>query len=91
MYVVKITKEKQILAVRHYEKFQNALAEIIHGTVFEDLEDDIIPREIGRPELSYHSIDEDTNTADDFEFRYPDGLLVYLGEILVMDRTEGRK
>lgn len=85
MFVVKIyTKEKQILDVKHYMVFQNALADIGDKSIFENISDELFDT-LDNPKISSHSISEENNTADDFEFRYANGVIVYLGEISPID------
>lgn len=90
MFVVKISKDKQLLGICHYNVFQNALADILNGNVFESTIDEAILDGIdssgawGIPKISSHSV-SDAGIADDFEFKYDNGVLVYLGEIFVVD------
>ena len=90
MFVVKIYKEKQLLDVIHYNIFQNALADIGDKSVFENIPKNLIDT-LGNPEIYCFSRDEETNTADDFEFRYSNGVIVYLGEIFPIDMVRGQK
>ena len=46
MFVVKISKEKQLLDVKHYIVFQNTLADIANGNVFENISDETL--KVGR-------------------------------------------
>lgn len=96
MYIVKISKEKELLGVDHYIHFENALADISDGSAFEK----IIPQDKldaidamgdwGRPRISCHShaIHEKTGVADDFELKYDNGVLVYIGKIMASDTQE---
>lgn len=91
MFIVKIEKENQILAVEHYHHFQNALADIIDYSIFEKISEDIsdsFDEGWGLPRISSHSIDDSTGIADDFEFKYPCGILIYLGEVCPADRSK---
>ena len=83
MYILKILKDKQILAVLHYKHFENAIAAISDYSVF-----DLIPEEVvdsmgewGIPRMSYHGVDK-AGIADDFEFKYPCGVVIYVGKVL---------
>lgn len=87
MFVAKIyTREKkEILDVRHYSVFQNALADIAVKEMFENIPDELVET-LGNPDIRCHSVSETTNIADDFEFRYTNGVIVYLGEICPVDK-----
>lgn len=87
MFVVKISKEKQLLDVKHYAVFQNALADIGNKEIFENISDELFDT-LGNPEIKNYSISEENNTADDFEFKYTNGVVVYLGEIIPKDSTK---
>lgn len=86
MYVMKISKDKQLLAVRHYQYFENAVADISDSAVFDDIPDEIINEmgEWGVPKIYVASESED-GIADDFAFRYPCGIVIYVGKILCND------
>ena len=85
MFVAKIyTTDKQILDVKHYLVFQNAIADIASGAMFENISNEL-SKKLGSPDIHCHSVSETTNTADDFEFRYANGVIVYLGEIYPAD------
>lgn len=84
MFVVKIYKEKQILDVKHYSVFQNAVADIGEGNIFENISDELFSS-LGNPKIYCHSRSTDKNVADDFEFRYTNGVTVYIGEINTVD------
>lgn len=85
MFVAKIyTTDKQILDVKHYLVFQNALADIASEDMFENIPNELLET-LGSPDIHCHSVSETTNAADDFEFRYPNGVIVYLGEIYAVD------
>jgi hypothetical protein len=88
MYVMKVTKDNKILAVRHYKHFENAVADIGDYSPFDDISDDIINSmgEWGNPKIV--SCSELNGIADDFEFRYPCGINIYVGLIFT---EEGRK
>lgn len=86
MFVVKISKEKQLLDVKHYIVFQNALADIANKNIFENIPDELFDT-LDNPEISNHSFCEKSNVADDFEFRYSNEIVVYLGEICPVDNS----
>ena len=89
MYILKLSYNNQILAIRHYNSFQNALADvadldIINEIVSSDIRNSL--GECGNPKISFHTINK-SDIADDFEFKYDNGLLAYIGEVLVKDNT----
>lgn len=83
MYVMKVYLDKQLMSVRHYNKFQNAFADIADENFTDDLSDEIMET-LGKPQLYYASRDND-NMADDFEFRFNNNVIVYVGVIDTMD------
>ena len=84
MFIAKIYKEKQLLDVKHYISFQNALANIADKYIFDSVPDELV-NTLGNPEIHCFSYSEETGEADDFEFRYPNGVMVYVGEISPVD------
>lgn len=86
MFVVKISKEKQLLDVKHYIVFQNTLADIANGNVFENISDELFDT-LDNSKITSHSFCEKSNIADDFEFKYSNGVVVYLGEICPVDNS----
>ena len=84
MFIVKIYKEKQLLDVKHYIYFQNALANIADKDIFDNVSDELYST-LGNPSIHWFSRSEKTGIADDFEFRYPNGVTVYVGEISPVD------
>lgn len=83
MYVLKISMKQTLLEVRHYNYFQNALADIIDkGNIFDKIPDEIIRNLEDNPVMYCVSVDEN-KIADDFEFRYKNGLTIYVGQVLV--------
>lgn len=84
MFVVKITKNKQLLDVKHYKVFQNAIADIGSKNIFENIEEELVET-LGNPEIRSFSYSEITGISDDFEFRYQNGVNVYLGELSFVD------
>lgn len=83
-YLVKICKDGEILDVKHYKKFENIVAEISNKKIFESIPDEIARELEFTPKIYYGSVDE-RNNADDFEFRYKNGLYVYAGKISCED------
>lgn len=83
-------KQLQLLAVRHYEKFQNAMSAIADYEPFDDIPDDIINSmgEWGNPRISSHSYNDKEGVADDFEFHYPCGIVIYLGSVITEEEME---
>ena len=90
MYLVKVCKEKQILDVLHYQRFENIFADVVDKTIFrEEFIPEDIMLEIDRcesPKIFYSSETEE-GIADDFEFRYGNGIYVYAGTIHLEDRV----
>jgi hypothetical protein len=84
MYLLKISKDGQILAVQHYKHFENAVAAISDYSLFDLIPDEVINQmgEWGVPRISCHGINNETGISDDFEFKYPCGILIYVGRIL---------
>lgn len=89
MYVVKIYKEKEILDVKHYKTFENVVADISDLTIFDNtnVPDDILESCTNPPRLYYAGESED-GVADDFEFRFKNGVYVYAGRILTEEEKE---
>lgn len=86
MYVMKIYKRgsDNLMDVKHFEYFENAVASLISKRAFNNLADgDVIT--LGKPELYFASIDKEKNIADDFEFRYENGIIVYIGQVYPSD------
>ena len=84
MYLTTIKKDGQIIAIRHFEYFENAMAYVADHEAFDDIPDEIINAmgEWGSPKIYCHSINEETQLADDFEFKYPCGIIIYIGKIM---------
>lgn len=91
MYVVKICKDKQILDVLHYEKFENIFADVADKSIFRDscISNEIL-EEVNNCKL-YSASETDDKVADDFEFRYGDGICVYAGLVYTKDTEYRRK
>lgn len=83
MYLAKITKDNQLLDVKHYDYFENAVAELGELDMFDNLPEELCCT-LGKPEIKYES--ESNGIADDFEFHYENGVVVYIG--IVMTREE---
>ena len=89
MYIMKISKDNQLIAVAHYNNFQNAIADVADHAAFDLIPDEIINSmgEWGNPAISCHSVSE-TGISDDFEFKYPCGILIYIGSIWARDEVK---
>lgn len=88
MYVVKICKDKQILDVLHYEKFENIFADVADKSIFRNsgISNEILEEVNNCENLKLYSASEtDDKVADDFEFRYGDGICVYAGLVYTKD------
>lgn len=87
MYLMKISFENQLLAVQHYKSFQNAVADISDETFFNFLSEENeqkVRENLGNPKIFYAGANSN-GIADDFEFRYSNGVNIYVGTILPMD------
>lgn len=90
MYLVKVCKEKQILDVLHYQRFENVFADVSDKTIFRDgIIPDEIMLEIDKCECPkiFCASESSEGVADDFEFRYGNGIYVYVGTIRLEDRV----
>lgn len=90
MYVVKICKDKQILDVLHYEKFENIFADVANKSIFYDscISNEILEEIDNCENLKLYSASEtDDKVADDFEFRYGNGIYVYAGIVHTEDMS----
>lgn len=89
MYLVKVCKDRQILDVLHYHRFENVFADVADKTIFrEDMIPESIMLEIDKcdyPKI-YCASETEEGIADDFEFRYENGIYVYVGRVLFGDR-----
>lgn len=83
MYILKVTLNQQILAVRHYKVFQNALADVADYKFAESLPKNTAET-LGNPEI-YCGSKDNNDIADDFEFRYNNGVCVYIGVVFTQD------
>lgn len=83
MYVIKICKNKEILDVLHYERFENVVADIADLTIFDssNVSTDILESCTEPPRL-YSAGESEDGVADDFEFRFKDGVYIYAGRVL---------
>lgn len=84
MYVMKVYKKnkKEPSSIKYFRKFENAVAVVseISAMLPNNITED--PAEpFGNPEIYYGSETAD-GTADDFEFRYQNGTIIYIGQIL---------
>lgn len=84
MYTVKVYNKEHLFDVMHYNAFQNALADISNKKVFETIPKELIDS-LGNPGIYYGSWDEENDIADDFEFRYENGVTAYVGETYTVD------
>lgn len=86
MYLMKIYRRGKgnLMDVKHFEHFENAVASLISKHAFENLTDeDVIT--LGKPGLYFASVNKEKNVADDFEFRYENGITVYIGQVCPSD------
>lgn len=90
MYIMKISKGSQLVHVLHFESFQNAIACIADEAFLNNLPNNqcIALNDLGRPQIIYGGISNKDNLPDDFEFRYENGVRVYVGTILTEEEKE---
>lgn len=89
MYVLKVTKDGIIVDVRHYEHFENAMGDIATDTVIKNAVGPTVA--YGTPQMFCMS-ETDDGISDDFEFRYPCGVNIYVGKVLTEeDKKEKTK
>ena len=84
MYTVKVYNKEHLFDVMHYNAFQNALADISNKKVFETIPEEFLDS-LGNPNICFSSWDEKNNVADDFEFRFENGVIVYIGKTYTKD------
>ena len=89
-YVMKISHKKQLLDVRHYVVFQNALADIAEKKIFDNISNELF-NTLDNPNIYCASFSDERNAADDFEFRYSNGVQVYIGEIFPVDGINNKQ
>ena len=85
MYVVKVGKKKEILKVQHYNHIENVLAAIANNNLFDDLPKEVTDITDAQNPIIYYASEDEYGIADDFEFRYKDGIYVYVGRICCVD------
>lgn len=77
----KLFSENEYFCSKYFRRFENAVAYVSDGNLFKDY----LPEEkigtLGKPEIYYGSKDADGN-ADDFELRYENDIVVYIGQII---------
>jgi hypothetical protein len=86
MYLVKIVKNHNVLSILHYQYFENIIAGIADQSIFSEIDTSLIPKDYKSPKIYFASTNPEHNTADDFEFRYEDGMYIYAGTISVFDK-----
>ena len=89
MYVVKVYKKEKdydkLFGIKFYNNFENAVADTctVDGVLFDLLPHELIET-LGRPNI-YCCSDGVDGVADDFEFRYDNGITIYIGKIMTED------
>lgn len=90
MYIVKIVKrdkeKNQELDIMYFHHIENVLAAIADKTIFrkEHISEKIIMEcSKENPSIFYGGVS--SSKADDFEFRYTNGIYIYVGEPLFFD------
>lgn len=75
----KLAEQNKVFCRKYFRRFENAVAYITVPDIFECL-----PKELrttlGNPRVWCSSFND--GVADDFEFRYQNGIVVYIGQIL---------
>jgi len=86
-YETRVYYKKQLLCVKHYVHFQNALAAVLNGDVFDNIPSDVIEgaSPLGEPSICYGSKHELTSIADDFHISFPNGVLVVISTLCYED------
>lgn len=75
----KLTDENKVFRRKYFRRFENAVACIADADIFERLPEELRAN-LGNPQIYYASRDNDV--ADDFEFRYQNGVVIYVGQVL---------
>lgn len=83
MYLMKVYLKKNLVDVKHYNKFENALADIADENFTDNLPDEVYET-LGNPKVYYGSRDLE-NIADDFEFRFDNNVCIYVGVVSTID------
>ena len=87
MFIVKLYHKETLLHVELYKKFRNALAAIGNKNIFENLSDELLSS-LENPAIHACSYNETKGIADDFEFRYSNGVRVYVGQVIPFDAAK---
>ena len=72
------TQSKRLVGTKYYANFRNALADIVNKTIFNDISSISIDS-LNNPAIRNFS--QENNVATDFEFRYENGIFVYVNDI----------
>jgi hypothetical protein len=75
----KLTDENKEFCRRYFRRFENAVACISDADIFECLSEELRAN-LGNPQIYYAS--SGNGVADDFEFRFQNGIVAYIGQIL---------
>ena len=80
-YILKLYRKENLtdLCRKYFRRFENAMACIADADIFEHLPEELRAN-LGNPQIYYASRDNDV--ADDFEFRYQNGVVIYVGQVL---------
>lgn len=94
MYVMKIYNKQakeHPFVIKYFKKFENAVAtvSVIDTIPITDITGNLMEL-LGNPEIYYGSETAD-GTADDFEFRYQNGTIIYIGQILAEEDKSKEK
>ena len=75
----KLTEQNKVFCCRYFRKFENAVACIAVPDIFECLPEEL-QATLGNPKI--YCASRGNGIADDFRFRYQNGIVVYIGQIL---------
>ena len=84
--------QPRILITRLYNHFQNAFSDIIYQSDIHDYLSDI-GRGVtaGKPELIIPTGIKTNGYGDDFRFRYSNGIIIAIGEIIINDEEKNNE
>lgn len=75
----KLTGQEKVFCRKYFRRFENAVACITVPDIFKCLPE-ALRTTLGNPRVRNSSFND--GVADDFEFRYQNGVTVYIGQIL---------
>lgn len=81
----KLTDQSKVFCRKYFRRFENAVACIADVDIFEHLPEELRVN-LGNPQIYYAS--SGNEIADDFEFRYKNGVVVYIGQVMFEEDKE---